>query len=384
LKVKIVLRNPVNKADQIDYTIDVHDHELSRDWITELKKLLHNGNLLEKNYCFMGFPDTRRNISYLCDELNQAVDQINKFNLSNVWQAHGLENFYIEDYYCEHSVRWPEEYGVGNFDYVDDLTIYQPGLMAKSGMLNRLHNYFEKLQGTVHNLSTYYQLADYNTKYAIRQLNNCCHELENLILGQRKFKMDPQWVRPSQITTWINADRTPLKDVHRQGFIKNGFDRVLGGVYMHWAQIGKTLFEVFRDEGAPDIANTVCEAITHLEYYSGEFDIEWGNSVTYSNKYPWHKQEQDNFSEWLIKNNLDPQDPTLSLGYLPIGQVDLISSFGTIDYQEIWKTLGNYLDIYRIEVDGIDATYNYCWSDNNYKQKQIDRMKSGYDYHKRK
>lgn len=384
LKVKIVLRNPISKKDYVDYTINVHDHELSQDWIAALKKLLQNGNLLEKNYCFMGFPKSHRNIEYLCNELNQAVEQINFFNLTNTWKQHGLDDFYIEDYYCEHSVRWPEHYGLGKPVVKNELVEYYPGLTAKHGMLNRLHNYFEKLQGTVDNLSPYYQLADYNTKYAIRQLNNCCHELENVILSQRKLAWAPYWVRPSQITTWINAERTPLKDSHRQGFIQNGYDRVLGGVYMHWAQIGKTLFEVFRDEGAPELTDAVCEAITHLEYYSGEFDIEWGNSVVYNDKYPWHKDEQDQFKQWLIKNQLDPQDPKLSLGYLPVGQVDLLSSFGTTDYQEIWNALGEHLDIYRIEVDGISATYDYCWSDTDYKQKQIDQMRPGYDYQTRK
>jgi hypothetical protein len=66
----------------------------------------------------------------------------------------------------------------------------------------------------------------------------------------------------------------------KQGFVTNGYDRQFGHVYMHWAQIGKTLFEVWRDEGAPDLTDTVCKAINSLEYYSGEFDIEWGKDVT--------------------------------------------------------------------------------------------------------
>jgi len=71
-----------------------------------------------------------------------------------------------------------------------------------------------------------------------------------------------------------------LTDEHRQGFLTNGYDRVFGGVYMHWTQIGKTLFEVFRDEHAPELTATVCEAITELKYFSGEFDVEWGKSVS--------------------------------------------------------------------------------------------------------
>jgi hypothetical protein len=154
---------------------------------------------------------------------------------------------------------------------------------------------------------------------------------------------------------------------------------------MHWTQIGKTLFEVFRDEGAPELTDTVCEAITELKYYSGEFDVEWGNDVTLlGDTNPWHTQEQIAFRKWLIENGRDPADPTLSLGYLPIGQVELTKSFGTGDYQQIWDILSNHLDIYKIEVDGISNTFEYCWSDSGYKQMQIDMMKPGYDYSSRR
>ena len=119
---------------------------------------------------------------------------------------------------------------------------------------------------------------------------------------------------------------------------------------MHWTQIGKTLFEVFNDEGAPKLTASVCEAITHLEYYSGEFDIEWARDVTRNNDCPWHDQQQLKFENWLLDNNLDPKDPKLSLGYLPIAQVDLERSFGTTDMKEVWKLMSNKLDIKKIEV----------------------------------
>jgi hypothetical protein len=352
--VKVVLRNPLNYNDQIDYTIIPHDNELSKNWIDALKLLLTNKNLLEKNFCFMGFPRTARTLDYLCSELNSAVVTINDF----------FDDYHIDDVYT------PEN--VVAFDYADN------GL--NHDVLNKLHNHFEVLQGTVWDLSEYYCQADYETKYAIRQLNNICHEMENLILSQRKAATLPFWVRPSQITTFINAQRYNLTDEHRKLFAVNGYDRVLGGVYMHWTQIGKTVYEVFRDEHAPPLTDTVCEAITELKYYSGEFDVEWGNDVVYGGPHPWHNTEQDNFRKWLINNDRDYCDPKLSCGYLPIGQIDLQSSFGTTHYQDIWDTLSNHLDIYKIEVDGVSNTFDYSWSDNNYKQMQIDMMKPGYDY----
>ena len=357
-KVKVVLRNPVNKKQQLDYVIEAQDHELAHDWIQALQGLLHSGKLLEKNFCFMGFPTTSRDLPYLCDELNQAVNQINSF-----FPEYQIKEIYTPETVVAH-------------DYADHGVNHE--------LMNTLHNHFERLQGTVWNLSDYYQQADYATKYAIRQLNNICHEMENLILSQRKARTDPFWVRPSQITTWLTADRYDLKPQHRRGFVINGYDRVLGGVYMHWTQIGKTLFEVFRDEGAPELTDTVCEAITELRYYSGEFDVEWGNSVTMGGKNPWHNKQQTEFQAWLRANQRDPNDPNLSLGYLPIGQVDLIGSFGTSDGQQIWNTLGNYLDIYRIEVNGVSQTFDYCWTDQDYKQQQIDRLRPGYDHQLRK
>ena len=86
----------------------------------------------------------------------------------------------------------------------------------------------------------------------------------------------------------------------------------------------------------------------------------------------------------MIDNGCDPKDPTLSLGYLSIGQVDLLESFGTTDYQTIWDMLSSHLIIYIIEVDGIKNIFDCCWSDSNYKQMQIDIMKPGYDYSSRR
>ena len=305
----------------------------------------------------MGFPNSARSLPYLCEQMNLAIAQINSSLDYKIEQHFVPEQCLAADHYADNGP---------NHD-----------------LFNTIHNHFEHLQGTVNNISSYYVKADLVTKYAIRQLNNLCHEMETLILSQRKVVLAPEWVRPSQITTWLTADRYDLQAEHRAGFVSNGYDRVTGGVYMHWTQIGKTLFEVFRDEHAPVLTDTVCKAITHLQYYSGEFDIEWGRSVTVNRDCPWHDTEQHQFRQWLGQNNLDPTNTELSLGYLPIGQVDLRGSFGTETASEIWPVLGNYLDIYRIEVDGVGQTYDYCWTDSEYQQQQIQQLKPGYDYQTR-
>lgn len=356
MTIKIVLRNPLNHQDQVDYTIVPNDTSLAQEWQQALDGLLNSKKILEKNFCFLGFPQTARTMEYLCDTLNRHIASINN----------GLAGYHIDETFSADAVVDSSDLGI-NHD-----------------LMNSLHNHFEILQGTVENLSPWYLSADYQTKYSIRQLNNICHELESLILSRRKAIIAPEWQRPSQITTWLNADRHMLRDEHRQGFLTNGYDRVFGGVYMHWTQIGKTLYEVFRDEGAPDLTDTVCEAITHLQYYSGEFDIEWGRDIVYGGVYDWHTKDQDQFRAWLTKNNQDLNDPQLSLGYLPLAQVDLQGSFGTDSCEEIWKILGSHLDIYRIETPTAQATFEYCWTDQNYEAWQIDMMKPGYNRNTRR
>lgn len=376
--VKVILRNPLDHNDLLEYHIIPDDHQLAKDWIVALKKILNDKKLIEKNFCFLGFPSTSRSIDYLCDQLNQAVCQINMFNQSNVWQAAGLKSYVIEEHFSAETVRFSDAYTISKGP--DNL-----GMRLKHSIMNRIHNDFERLQGTVDHLSDYYRLADYNTKYAIRQLNILCHELETLVLSQRKLIQNPTWVRPSQITTFLHADRYKLNNQHRELFKQNGYNRQFGHVYMHWAQIGKTLFEVFLDEHAPKLNDTICDAINHLQHYSGEFDVEWANDVVYNDKNtPWHTKLINEFNHWLEDNGVDPNDSQLSLGYLHIGEINVKSAFGTTSTDKVWDILSNYLDIYRIEVDGVSNQFDYCWTDADYKQTQIDMMRPGYDYSSRR
>lgn len=375
--VRVILRNPLNKKQTIDYTITSYDTELSRDWLIALKNdILAPGLLLEKTFCFLGFPHTARNLEYLCNELNGYVKDINRFNSTSIWQNAGLDAYVIEEWFTPDSVRFDNSYPVSS---------YELGLTLKHKIMNVLHNHFERLQGTVWQPSLYYKLASAEVKHAIRNLNLLCHEIESLVLSQRKLVQAPDWVRPSQITTFVNVPRHGLTDSHRKGF-SNGYDRRFGEVYMHWTQIGKTLMEVYNDEGEIELnvgndptdisvgTGATCEAINSLKFYSGEFDIEWAKDVTQENA-TWHRENLNGFYAWLERNGVDYTNPKLSLGYLPIASVDINASFGTDNTQEIWKILGSHLDIYKIEVDNVSATYDYSWSDADYTQKQISALR---------
>ena len=259
--------------------------------------------------------------------------------------------------------------------------INNPGLRLNHNSMNRLHRYFEDLQGETWNISRYYKLADHETKWAIRQLNDLCHELESWVMSNRKKVQAPEWQRPSQITTFLNAPRQDLQEQDYELFLKTRYDREFGGVYLHWAQVGKTQYEVFRDEHGADIDEATCSAINSLKFYSGEFDVEWGRDIN-ENNHDWHRREQTEFREWLQRNGFEWNDPKLSLGHIKIGQINLKKSFGDADFFEIIKQLSNHLDIYQIKTGDVTGTFDYVWSDDNYKQMQIDFLQPGYDWSK--
>ena len=369
-EIEIVLRNPEDKTDTLSYFIDIETTDFNLRWLELLKQNLKNNLHLEKNYCWLGWADSPRDAEYLCQQINQAIFQINCFNSTNYWGVAGLPSYHIDDYFSPDSVILPGEVGNG-----------KSGLRLNHDPMNRLHRYFEDLQGETWNISRYYKLADYNTKWAIRQLNDLCHELESWVLSNRKKAYEPEWQRPSQITTFLTAPRQDLQHKDYELFLKTRYDRDLGGVYLHWAQVGKTQFEVFRDEHGADIDAATCSAINSLKFYSGEFDIEWGRDINEQN-HQWHSKEQQQFREWLTRNDMDYNDPKLSLGYIKIGQVNLAKSFGTVDFTEILKKLSAHLDIYQIHADGVTGTFNYVWNDDNYKKMQIDFLKPGYDWSK--
>jgi len=355
----------------IDYNnkkvkIDIYDTPLGKRFIQALRDNLVQKRILEKNFCFLGWASSTRDLNFLCRELNQGIDQINSFTFDPPYEK--IHPFRADD-----------------FQYSDRLSIgkdaSQKGLRLKHDACNLLHRYFEDLQGTAWQLSPFYIQSDLKTKYAIRQLNNICHEIESWVLSYRKTKYEPEWIRPSQITTFLNAPRHDLHEEDFDLFKQNRYDRELGGVYLHWSQVGKTLIEVYRDEHAPKMTETLCSEINHQKYYSGEFDIEWGDTVT-EETHDFKKEEMDGYRAWLKENKYDWEDPKLALGYIKIGQVDLETSFQNSRFKSIYEVMKDNLDIKNITIRGVGIHQNdfpYTLESDDWKQIQMEGLRKGYE-----
>ena len=357
--------------NDISYTVNVYDTPLGKRWLKALEDNLKQKRILEKNFCFLGFADSKRDLNYLVSELNKNVSQINSFQFDPPYET--IHPFVSDDF------QYSDKLPIGAVHDGDPMT--KPGLRLKHESCNLLHRYFEDLQGTAWRLSDYYKQADPATKYAIRQLNNLCHEIESWVISYRKNIVDPEWIRPSQITTFLNAPRHELHDQDFGLFQSNRYRRELGGVYLHWSQVGKTLYEVFRDEDGKVLDEATCSAINHQRYYSGEFDVEWGRTID-EDTFDFKKQEMEDFRAWLESNGFDWNDPKLALGYAKIGQADLEGSFGHKTYREVYEIMCGNLNITSIKIlssDTLECDYPYSLDNTDWKKIQMEGLQNGYE-----
>ena len=324
--------------------IDVENNSLSRKWLAALNHLIDNKYHLEKNYCWLGWTESERSLDYLCTQINRSIHTINAANLG----------YTIQDFFSPAN------------------TVASDGGVDHDHM-NQLHRYFEDLQGVSGAMSPYYTAADDTTRWHIRQLNLLCHEHESLVLSIRKLKEAPEWRRPSQLMCWLQAPRFVLEPSDYELFGVDTINRELGGVYVGVNKaVGKHHWEVFNDEGRDSrIDELVTSSLRSQTEAAGDFDIEWANNP---GAFSWQIQMLNQFRQWLIINGFDPEDKSLTIGHPKVAQVNLIRSFGTTDYNEIWTKLADYLDVYKIRIGTAEATYDYHWSDVDYDLRQIRSM----------
>ena len=344
-QIIITLRSD-RTGSKLPVYIDVYNTSLGHKWLAALKDLIKNENHLEKNYCWLGWTESHRSAEYICNKINHSISSINGADLG---------------------------YRIACADYSVE-SVIQPDLDINHERMNRLHRWFEDLQGVSGAMSPYYTRADPQTRWHIRQLNLLCHELESLVLSMRKAVQAPEWRRPSQLMCWLNAPRFTLDVEDYNLFGIDTLNRQLGGVYVGVNKaVGKAHWEVFNDEGRDSRLNElVSSTLKSQTQAAGDFDIEWAQNP---GAFKWQKIRIAQFRDWLIANGFDPEDSSLTIGHPKVAQVDLIKSFGTADYNMIWAQLAQHLDVYKIQIGSTQATYTYNWSDADYAERQIKELK---------
>ena len=143
-------------ADTLTLYIDVTDNSLSRKWLSALNNIIRSDLHLEKNYCWLGWTESKRTAEYIIDQINASIAAINSADLGYTINDHFTVAETIQD----------------NLD-------------VDHARMNWLHRYFEDLQGHSGHMSAYWTKADAGTRWHIRQLNLLCHEYESLVLSMR-------------------------------------------------------------------------------------------------------------------------------------------------------------------------------------------------------
>lgn len=291
--------------------------------------------IAEKNYMLQhweyqeGNPNAR-SIPALCFELNRYVAIING--------------------YFDGSSDRRMDYHITQ--YFDPATLDQ-------NILNEIHHHFEVLIGQVWNVSEYFKKADLKTNFAIRQLNNLCHEMESL----RKPGITDNPLH------WSVCIYFPFYPGKRYKFIESDYDhfirtREFGDLTLHYAQLGKSPLEAWhgRDEVVFD------ENITGLRYLSGEFVVVFGADLPKELQVIRYINIDEEFFPWLRSRGQDPESKFTGVGQICIGNL-IRSDFPGQTANKIMKDLFKYDDIYKLELLDendeviVEKILDYTWKD---------------------
>jgi hypothetical protein len=332
----ITFRDTVtNEEQRVRYTID--DHLLGQKWARccHYDYLLAEKSIVEKNYMLQhweykpGNPNAR-DIPALCSEMNRYVTVINEYFDGSA-----------EDRVPYHITQ-----------YFDPATLDQQ-------ILNEIHHHFELLIGQVWSVSEYYKMANWAVKFAIRQLNNLCHEMESLR-------------RPGLRQTngkWSAGIYFPWIPTTRYKFVESDYDHFtqvqrFGDLCLHYAQLGKTPLEAYaaRDEEVFD------DNITGLRYLSGEFDIMFMPDKSPESQLANLARFNEQAFQWIRERGQDPESKFTGIGFIPVARFNR-DDFPGMTAEQVMLRLFEFDDIFKLElVDStgnviVDRTFDYTWRD---------------------
>jgi hypothetical protein len=352
--VELTFRNLNDKSKRFKCRVLGVSPVTSQRWLTMLSRALHAGVEIEKNYSWVGFPYCERNLDFLCSEINRHIDTINAY-------METIPNpLFIKEKL--------------------DAEILFDGKDINRNLMNVIHHYFELMQGRVwEKNSEYFLNSNDETRIAIRELNNLCHEIELYVNSEIQRRSEPKYVCPSFHISFFVCDKIDLNYYDYQNFT---LDRKFGNVYMHYCQAGKTHYEAFQDDDDVIFDSN----ISGLRLMSGEFDIDWG--PTQDDSLDHYKEKKQRYAQWLEAKGWSIQDKSLGHGRLLVGQVDLADFAdcivdGEVDLVRAHKKLAEYQDVYSMRVvinNQITAerTFDYDWNDEKLNQIRLSILKPYY------
>lgn len=339
----LTLQDPLNPVDTLDLKINLENSDIASAWFDEVVSCLNNRLHLEKNFCWLGWPDPNRDVEFLKSKLQNCVNKINEFSKNNsIWEGYTIEQ------------PW------------DDISSHDA--------LNQLHHHFEILMGQVWDVSKYMKTADDPTKYQIRQLNNLVHELQS----RKNVESVPfSHIQPMSVISYLNVKRHLFQDHYYDHFDVN---KDFGSIFLHYSQTGKTPIEAFTDQDDHVFDNN----INALRYLSGEYNIWWGAPLS-QNRITQIKTE---LREWLnLRNLIKEEGPNFSyyvdengnkqgIGWITVAKIE--NPFST--KEQLLSQVLSKLNILKLTAyinnnEIAQHIWPYSWADANYEDLELSILK---------
>lgn len=356
-EIVVELRDLKLEVDPIEVKWEVEDNPLGLEWFYALKANFIGPDAmcplhpLEKSHCLNGWVKTLggtnnpglRDIPTLCDELNWAVKVINEF--------------YKDKGYPHIDLLFTPE-GVTNEDTHRDL-------------LNQLHHHFELLIGQVWDVSDWFRMANNETIYAIRVLNNNCHQIENIVNQAKNAQrglssFDRSTLHQSIMLSfnginWLVPDKE--KKVYKRYSVTNAaYDYwspsyEWGHLYAYYCQLGKRHEEVFYD-GDEHIDH---KNISGIRYFTGEATMNMSTMFAPDSRLP--SSYKPEFVKWLVDNGFDPNDKAQAYGHGVVARIQLPMD----DHREYHKEITKRNDVHKFgwRENGVEyiRTFDYTWKE---------------------
>jgi hypothetical protein len=339
MKFFIILRDSKKINPDYKLSFKILDNSLANHW-GELffENFIKYDHPIEKEYSLKGWVDSwnsdfPRNLNFLCDKINEAIQNVNAAMV---------------------------RLGYERIDLIFDIEkLKSPD---RQNLMNMIHHHFETLIGQTWNPSKWFKMLidDSFTKSQIRLLNNLCHEIESAIHTIENKKLTHP---PMQIFASLNGPNFDgnyfldkiKKEITLEEYKSFSKFRKWGDIEIYYAQLGKRHVEAYYDNDK-EIHDS---NISGYRYLTGEFVINFDPSAYNGNLY-----EEPNFHKWLVNNGYDIDDPALALGYPRVAELD--SSENKLS---IIENIRKRDDIYQLGLEDDNGTllyyrtYNYFWKD---------------------
>jgi len=342
-KLIIVFRDSEQVFENYELSWSILDTALAKEWLNLLiKNVFQSNHPIEKTFCLKGwqtdwYSRKGRNLTYLCNQLNHHISIVNKGMCKHGYPSIDL-NFTVKKLKGE--------------EYRD--------------LMNDIHHHFELLIGQSWNVSEWYRLADWDTRFSIRMLNNYCHEIESVVgnLKIQKYKKLFSFLDfhpPIGVNVGMNGVDSKgnyfLSKIKKEITLDqyNDFQNYSfwGDIIIFYAQLGKSHLDAFNDKDE----YIDKENVSSYRFLTGEFRFNFSGMFK-KNYLPL------GFKKWLKKNGYDINDKTLG--------IPVVANFNNptnIKRRHIAKELKKRDDLYQIRLEDQNGnilderTFNYYWYD---------------------